>query len=322
MRIQRSLLVLVPASCAAALLVAPLSPALAHPGTAGRVTIASTAPSGRAAHALAQGLTAAAPNAVVHFQVQLRLRDQAAAERVATAVSTPGSASYGHYLSPAAFNARFAPRPSQVSALTRFLSSYGIKVTSTAPNRRWVQATGSGEQVGRAFGVQMRSYRLDDRLRLTDDRAVSVPSSLSSTILTVTGLNETGGAVPGLLGRDAASTGPDGQSPAQDHLKTPCSSSWGARQAKLPAAYGSTSFPTYICGYTPAQLQAAYGMQGAIAGGRTGKGVSVAIIDAYSLPTMEADANRYFAHYGESWIRSGAVPRDPAERLSAAGRVR
>ena len=304
MNVRRSLLVLVPASCAAALLTS-LGPAVAHPADPGRTTIASTAPTGTAARALAQGSTTAAPSAVVRFQVQLRLRDQAGAERLATAVSTPGSSAYGHYLSPASFNARFAPTQSQASSVTRFLSSYGITVTSTAANRRWIQARGTGDQVGRAFGVQMRSYRMGSDVRLTDDRAVSVPNSLASTILTVTGLNETGGAKPGLLGKDPASTSPGATRPAQDHLKTPCSSSWGARHAKLPSAYGTSSFPTSICGYTPAQLQAAYGMQGAIAGGRNGKGVSVAIIDAYSLPTMEADADRYFAHYGEAGFAAG-----------------
>src|SRR5690349_168017 len=41
--------------------------------------------------------------------VVLPLRDSAAAERLALSVSDPKSSAYGHYLSAAEFNARFAP---------------------------------------------------------------------------------------------------------------------------------------------------------------------------------------------------------------------
>src|ERR1051326_6347847 len=45
----------------------------------------------------------------VTFRVVLRWRDQADLLRTIAAVSTPGSASYGHHLTPAQFRARFSP---------------------------------------------------------------------------------------------------------------------------------------------------------------------------------------------------------------------
>lgn len=60
-------------------------------------------------------------------------------------------------------------------------------------------------------------------------------------------------------------------------------------------AYGA-HVPWAICGYTPAQLRGAYGVSGGLA---TGKGVTVAVVDAYASPTMPADANRYAASVGD-----------------------
>jgi subtilase family serine protease len=64
----------------------------------------------------------------------------------------------------------------------------------------------------------------------------------------------------------------------------------------VPAAYGATKFPTYICGYTGRQLRDAYGVG---TDRRDGHGVTVAILDAYASPTIVADVNRYAAATGE-----------------------
>src|SRR5262249_14383246 len=47
------------------------------------------------------------------------------------------------------------------------------------------------------------------------------------------------------------------------------------------------------CGYTPGQLQSAYGLSEPIAEGVDGSGVTVAIVDAYVSPTLKADAQEY-----------------------------
>ena len=56
-----------------------------------------------------------------------------------------------------------------------------------------------------------------------------------------------------------------------------------------PKAYG-TSQPWTVCGYNQAQVRSAYGVT---ASGMTGKGQTVAIVDAYASPTMPGDANQF-----------------------------
>ena len=89
-----------------------------------------------------------------------------------------------------------------------------------------------------------------------------------------------------------------------------CSQYWGQHTEQIPAAYGHTSAPTQLCGYTPTQLRTAYGVSSSP---YTGKGVTVAVLGTDSLPTMLADANEFFTSYGTAGFASGQFTvNDPA----------
>src|SRR5262249_36921560 len=82
-----------------------------------------------------------------------------------------------------------------------------------------------------------------------------------------------------------------------------------------PSAYGKTSFPTNNCGYTAAQMRGAYGLQASENKGNTGKGVTVAIIDAYASPTMLADSDALSASQGEPQLTAGTGPGQYSETV-------
>jgi subtilase family serine protease len=56
--------------------------------------------------------------------------------------------------------------------------------------------------------------------------------------------------------------------------------------------------PVAVCSYEPAQIQSAYGLTDAIAGGHDGSGQTVAIIDAFASPTIAADLAEYSRRHG------------------------
>jgi subtilase family serine protease len=90
---------------------------------------------------------------------------------------------------------------------------------------------------------------------------------------------------------------------------TPCSSYWGEKSAAgyvpaVPLSYYQ-NVPYAPCGYTPAQLRGAYGVSGLTSNGLDGRGVRVAIIDAYNSPTILADANQYAVLHGGKAFRNG-----------------
>lgn len=278
--------------------------AAASPSLAGsRVAVPGTVPTwAQPAHAT--GTPGATERITVN--VGLALRDPAGARRLALSVSDPHSADYGHYLTPTAFNAAYAPTAATVATVREFLTESGLSVGPVADGNRWITATGSISAVEKAFGTTVRTYTWKGRTLRAPSSDISVPAAIAANVVTVTGLDSSG-----LLRHPFNQRVPADQPPvraprgATPPAPSACSAYWGQHTQKAPAAYGSTKFPTYTCGYTPKQLRGAYGVDSAVKYGRNGHGVRVAIIDAYASPTMLADANAYALAVGDPKFGKG-----------------
>lgn len=92
------------------------------------------------------------------FRLDLDLRDQPAAEKYATAVSTPGTALYRNFLSEDQFQARFGARAEQVAALRSWLSANRITVDQVVGNQV-VVASGAASDVSEAFATRIERVR-------------------------------------------------------------------------------------------------------------------------------------------------------------------
>ena len=258
----------------------------------GRSVVPGTRPTWAAA-AHARGPAAGSQQLTV--RVWLALRGAAAVRRLAGAVSNPASPDYGHYLSPAQFESRYAPSAAQVAAVARFLSAAGLKVTATSPSNRWVQASGSVSAAERAFAVRLEEYTVAGRVLRAPAGDPTVPSALAGSVLGITGLDNG----PHLV--RPASTPPPEPPPAAFVNAPPFSSPYGSSPAyyeedgttSLPA-FNGTHLPWVVQGYTPPQFRTAYGVSGT---GLTGAGTTVAITDAYYAGTIVSDANTYAANH-------------------------
>ena len=94
----------------------------------------------------------------------------------------------------------------------------------------------------------------------------------------------------------------------------PCSTYYGEKTAtNKPKAYGKHQ-PWAVCGYTPSQVRGAYGVT---ASGMTGKGQTVAIVDAYASPTIRADANQFATVVGDNQFGPGQFKQYQAGPTSA-----
>ena len=135
-------------------------------------------------------VAATAADSRIGFSVYLKMRDQAGAEAVATAVSDPNSSSYGHYLSPAQVRARYAATDATVQSVRHWLSSAGFTVGATASNNAYVQASGTAAQIQHAFAVHLNVYSVKGQHRRAVDANLSLPSSILSSVASVNGLNQ------------------------------------------------------------------------------------------------------------------------------------
>src|ERR1043165_4908332 len=99
-------------------LIVPFAANSGYAATPNRTTLAGSIPSwATSSHVIGTPSSASR----ITFNVVLPLRNQAAADKLALSVSDPKSASYGKYLTPAQFNARFAPTNAQVAKVASFL---------------------------------------------------------------------------------------------------------------------------------------------------------------------------------------------------------
>lgn len=229
----------------------------------------------------------------ITFRVYLGYRGGDAAAKLATAVSTPGSASYGKFLTPAQFRSQFAPDTATVDATKSWLTSQGFTVGTVPANHKYVEATGTVKQASAAFGTSFSEYSYQGHTLRSPSTALTIPSTLPD-VQGVIGLDES----QALLVHHTTTPGPAIFRNAQ-----PCSDFWGQKTVQNTPTPDNTPLPASPsafapCGYAGAQLQGAYGMDKAIASGNNGKGVTVGIIDAYASPTIESDVNTYSSRHG------------------------
>ncbi|PWI44749.1 peptidase S53 [Streptomyces sp. ICBB 8177] len=202
--------------------------------------------------------------------------DMAGAAAFADAVATPGTAEFRHYLGPDAYTARFGPSAARAAAVTRWLESSGLTQVHADSGRDYVAATGPVAKVQSVFRVRIGQYRVTGpngkaTMARSNDRAVSVPSSLASDVLGVTGLSDLPPAVP-----RAAAPVASGPRRSKTSKAPTCSAYWGQHvQTFHPAYQGLTRAALPVCGYSADQMRVAYGATSK----DTGKGQTVALTE-------------------------------------------
>jgi subtilase family serine protease len=282
------------AAAATALVAGALAFAAPAQASSARTPIAGTHPSwATAAHRVSpQAVT----TGTVDVRVYLAGRNQAGLAAYAKAVSTPGNALYGHYLSPSQVRAAYGPTSAQVSAVQKWLAENSLTVTNVkAGVGGYVEVTGSVQDAVKAFGVTFGTFKGPDGKK---DRApvqtATAPAGVAGDILAVSGLD---------TAQHLAKPSDNLPPPGPNYWVAPvCSQYYGQKIATdKPSAYGKKQ-PWTVCGYTPSQVRGAYHVAQS---GMTGKGQTVAIIDAYASPTMLSDANQYAAVTGDKPFRSG-----------------
>ena len=274
---------------------------------------------------------------VVRARVYLAPRDAAGLAAAAIAVSTPGSPDYRHFLSPAQIQARFGQRPAQVAAVRAWLRRAGLRITRVSDHVAdgYLAVTGPVAAASRAFGVRFARYRLAGQgLVRAPERAVSVPRAVAGSVLDVSGLSTARQTMRHMTVRQTTlrhmtvrqmtvrqtalrQTAQKLPPPGPNYwVARPCGSYYNQKIAtSKPAAYGR-HWPWAVCGYTPRQIRGVYGVT---ASGMTGRGQTVAIVDAYASPTMLSDASTYARAVGDRPFARGQYQQYLPSRFTDAG---
>ena len=191
--------------------------------------------------------------------------------------------------------------------MSSWLTGAGLTVTTVKDEMGgYVAVQGSVQAAAHAFGVTFGTFRGPDRKAdRAPEETATAPAGVASAVLTVSGLDTaTHEMTP-------ADTLPP---PGPNYwVAPPCSTYYGQKIAvNEPSAYGAKQ-PWTNCGYTPRQIRGAYGVSQS---GMTGKGQTVAIVDAYASPTMLSDANQYAKVTGDKPFAPGQYTQDLASTFT------
>jgi subtilase family serine protease len=257
----------------------------------------------------------------VRLTAFLGFRNHDALTRLIARQSTPGSADYDLHLTAAQFRERFGPSAQDEAKVEKGLTTLGFAVTGKPVSNLWVEFTGTVGQVKAAFAVSQDFYAYRGKVIRASARNPSLPASLAGLVTVIGGLDDVGQLIrPGRVTpkdvmapasgvartKAPAGAGPGVTLPVADSFPfTYCSTYFGDKTVTLsPAAPPyPTQMPWLNCGYTPQQMRAAYG---ADRSPLDGSGVTVAITDAYTSPTLKDDANQYSKNHNLPTLKSGS----------------
>jgi subtilase family serine protease len=218
--------------------------------------------------------------APIHITVTLHPRDPAALQAFASAVSTPGSAVYRRYITPAQFARRFGPTAQQLGAVESSLRAHGLRPGAPSANHLSIPLTASTGAVARAFDVSFAHVELRTGDTATVNRqAPAVDAAVAPDVQAVLGLSTLSRARPLLVRAHSATAVRE-----RPHVVT------GGPQPAC-ASEGQQS----VGGYTADQIASAYGLPGLYGAGDFGAGQTIAVLELE--PYSPSDIEHYAGCY-------------------------
>lgn len=266
----------------------PIADATRRPVTTTRVLPLAQLPAGAR---IVSALPATRP---VSFDMVLAVRNASAFANLVSAVTTPSSPLYRHYLSKGAFAKDFGATATTIRTVTSSLVAQGLHVDSVSSNHVLVHASGPAASVDRYFATSLHAVRLaSGRFGMMAVTAPRLPRAVASSVTSVLGLNvlstvtgptgvTNGLRRPSALGNYRTFARPH-QLLSAAGAPTACQAAIGATQQ----GYG---------GITDDQISQAYGVDSLYNQGDYGAGQTIGILELepYLTSDVQQFDNCYF----------------------------
>ena len=254
---------------------------------------------------------------VITATVWLKLRNENLLDKLAHDQYTKGSPSYHKWISQDDFNGTFGPTSQQLNAVQNFLSAHGLAIVSVAENNFYVKTQGTIADMEKTFHVSIHNYSFHGRTLRSNASDPSVSNPVGGQIAAVTGLDDLGfepmyaqptDAEGAAFPMRAVSITPQGvffEGQCFRGVQTKTFSNAAAKETATYAGnrYGADISNTQLghlapCGYQPAEVQAAYGLNPLYQAGLDGSGETIVIVDAFGSDTIAEDADAFSFIYG------------------------
>ncbi len=259
------------------------------------------------------------PSTVIDVSIWLKPHNKPGLDALVEQLYNPDSAKYRHWLTKAQFAAEFAPSAAEANTVKSFFTANQMTVSKVGPDNFYVRATGTVAAVNRAFHVTLNNYTLNGKTIRANAEDPQISGEAASLVGSVSGLDNLEYAHPlttkasGLpkpshpgsgttgftAGAAAASTLPSSVFNS-DCFPGTTTETFTTSGALPKATYKGNEYTTKSsgCGYTPANIRAAYGLNTLYADKYDGTGQTIVILDWCGSPTITSDANAFSAQFG------------------------
>jgi subtilase family serine protease len=248
---------------------------------------------------------------VIEISAWLQPHNQASLDALAQNLYDPDSPSYRHWLTPDDLTNRFAPTSAEAKTVQSYLESKGLKLVRMGPNNFYVRVSGTVRNVEAAFHLNLNQYQMGARIVRANDSEPYLDQEVAPLIRHISGLDSVEYASTAVSRPAAPAGGALSQQVVSEANITPgfftsdCFT--GFRIANFttngtyPLAYYHGNNYTAAqpgCGYTPGEIQTAYGLNTLYQRGFDGTGQTIVVIGLCGSPTITADANAFSAMFG------------------------
>ena len=188
---------------------------------------------------------------------------QAELDALVAAQQDPDSPAYHHWLTPAAFAARFGASDADLTQVVAWLSGNGFVVNQVSAGRRLIEFSGTAGQVSDAFHTQIHRYRVGNTMHIANAQDPQIPAALAGVVRGVVSLHDF------------------------------------RRTAEMSARRAVAAQPQYTAGSThylfPADFAAIYDLNPLYSAGTSGAGAAIAIAGRSNITLSDVAAFRSIA---------------------------
>jgi subtilase family serine protease len=242
--------------------------------------------------------------------VHLQMQNKAGFDKAVDALYDPASSTFHKWLTDADLE-KYAPTSEQVDAVRKQLENHGLEIVSSDKNGFSMRARGTAANVENAFNTQIHEFQRNGKVFRANVTNARLSGPAGDYLAAVSGLEShqarpslrrasnplTNQAPPAVPLSKVEASGGLASLITDQILYTPSTSVFTTPGAALPVGvyfgnvYGAN--PDLVPDYTPAQLQARYGLPVAYKAGYDGTGQTIVLLEAYGYSTIESDANAF-----------------------------
>jgi subtilase family serine protease len=256
-----------------------------------------------------------APGQEQNITVFLKLHDQVGFDQAVADLYDPTSPTYHQWFTDADF-ARYAPTHAEMQTIKNELEKHGLSTISVDPQNFSIRVHGTASAIENAFQTELHTFKYKNTSFQAPRQEAKLSGAAGDLVAATAGLERHSVHPNFAIAKDPLTRQPlfsnqitATQTAAQlfgNITGTPLTgpSNFKLKALAVPLPIGNYFGPAYdinfgqFVAYTPAQLQAHYGLTSLIQQGYDGSGETIALLEAYGYAAAEEDANTFGSVFG------------------------